>query len=203
MPNLDFIQEVFGIMTEGTSESTSAKIFEAEQANLYVEPVHTIKILSKALGLALSTLLQRRIEDERHIELTRKVFKEQVLHPVQSQTNSAIQVLRTALINAQEIEGMRWIGGWIFQKDVFVFVYGSLRIAAELLIAFRENDGKKEEYGHDDCISEVLNDIYSTISNFKLEVSQMKDLISSHLHPWIYECLCVLEDEHSLRRLDV
>ena len=85
------------------------QIFEAEQANLHCEPLVAVKILGDALAHS-SILLSSSSKN------ASDWIRSQVL---QHATDSL-----SLLLNDKG--GVEWVGGSTYQKEVFVFLYGSL-----------------------------------------------------------------------------
>jgi hypothetical protein len=98
-------------------EALCSKIFEAEQANLHIEPLVAARVLSQALGRVVGDAASSAGASAAPARLR--------THLLQAGVNGARVAARAA--------GLRWIGGGLYQKDVYAHVAAALAAALDAL----------------------------------------------------------------------
>ena len=117
------------------------------------------------------------------------MFSRHILEPMVAQMGRALECLRVAL-KAEEADecgdgAMRWIGGWLFQKDVFIFIYGSIKAAAEIKMAVGVGSDK---LGVLQCLAAMVSDFIKD-SRLGRTADNENERRRAALHPWLRDCL--------------
>lgn len=160
------------------TEAVSATIFEAEQANLYVETVKGAAMLTRSVCGALTELCSG--------STCAALLLENLGMPVFAKARSAVELLRVC--GARQLT---WVmGGTTHQKDVFQYLYLVLDLFRQFLSA---------TLPHVATLSEPV------VAQIKAVYALLRDVLSetthsrSKLHPWIANALADVADlEHKL-----
>lgn len=99
-----------------------SQIFEAEQANLCVEPLKAAEVLCKSLESSLRLMFESL--DQAVVAILSEL--------VTSVGLVTLEVLLKAIDSNKDVEIISFIGGMTYQKDVFQFCYVYLRLVNSL-----------------------------------------------------------------------
>jgi hypothetical protein len=101
-----------------------------EQANLYVEPLAEVRVVASALAESAALLLRKGREGgDRILEGVACGLRDRIC-----------RFAATGLAVLSRASEMRWVGGGCSQKDVFAFVYTSLKSFELMLLALHRED---------------------------------------------------------------
>ena len=173
--------------------STGAKIFETEQANLYLEAVVNVKIFAKCLSSTILQIMDQIVDISQIREAMETLFNKIVQQA--KTTLKILSILKSTVGNVQKIE---WIGGWSYQSQVFVYMFNSLSLVAEInetVARIRSSDSgsfkvfmiqlQSQSRMNEDVISK-LRDMYTYETGVDPTAKSGETIM---IHPWIRECI--------------
>lgn len=158
------------------------QIFEAEQANLYIEPIRGAAVMSSALTHSLAVLLHTSPLKGRHIV-------HQISDSVIIKAQTAIDIVSHS---TNTIDGV--MGGATYEREVFQYVYLSLDMMKQFLKATQMITKKSHHDCEEYCIK-IENFFSHLIQSLKnVNITLKDDLIAedsntSSIHPTIVKLL--------------